>query len=273
MPEALDLEVIRDYLNHHAAGLTVSSAKVVRPTVVRSLVGEFPQDLCSRTLEGFQRRGKFLLTRFSGNRLLAVNPMLTGAFQYCPSSAPLYKRVCFTLSLSNSHDIRYLDPRQMGRVYYVDDDSLAQVPNLAEQGPDVLDPGSFAEFEERMKPFYGEIKGILTRGRVLAGIGNAYSDEILFAAGIYPFRKKRDLTQEEKRKIYEMSGEVVREAIEVLRKRVGKDIHKKVRDFLKVHNKGGKPCPNCGNAITQIGSNRRITSYCRYCQPGLLIKN
>ena len=273
MPEAPDLEVIRDYLNHHAAGLTVSSAKVLRPTVVRPLVGEFPQDLCSRTLEGFQRRGKFLLARFSGNRLLAVNPMLTGAFQYCPSSAPLYKRVCFTLSLSNSHDLRYLDPRQMGRVYYADDDALAQVPNLAEQGPDVLDPGSFAEFEERMKPFYGEIKGILTRGRVLAGIGNAYSDEILFAAGIYPFRKKKDLTQEEKRKIYETSGEVVREAIEVLRQRVGKDIHKKVRDFLKVHNKGGKPCPNCGNAITQIGSNRRITSYCRYCQPGLLIKN
>ena len=115
MPEAPDLEVIRDYLNHHAAGLTVSSAKVVRPTVVRSLVGEFPQDLCSRTLEGFQRRGKFILARFSGDRLLAVNPMLTGGFQYCPSSAPLYKRVCFTLSLSNSHDIALSGPTSDGQ--------------------------------------------------------------------------------------------------------------------------------------------------------------
>ena len=89
MPEAPDLEVIGDYLNHRAVGLTVSSAKVLRPTVVRSLVGEFPLDICGRTLEGFERRGKFLLARFSGNRLLAVHPMLTGAFQYCPSPAPL----------------------------------------------------------------------------------------------------------------------------------------------------------------------------------------
>ena len=54
---------------------------------------------------------------------------------------------------------------------------------------------------------------------------------------------------------------------------MGSDIHKKVRDFLKVHNKGGQPCPKCGGNITQLNANQRITSYCRHCQPGLLVRN
>lgn len=273
MPEAPDLEVIKDYLNHRTAGLVVCSAKVLRPTVMRSLAGDFPTDVQGRTLDEFRRQGKFLLAQLSGDRLLVVNPMLTGAFQYCGSSERLYKRTCFILSLSNDRELRYLDDRQMGIAYYVDDESLSQVPRLGEQGPDVLDPGSFEEFQERLRPYHGEIKGILTRGRVLAGIGNAYADEILFAAGIYPFRKKKALTQEETRRLFEMSREVVQEAIPVLRKRLGDNIHVKIRDFLKVHNKGGQACPRCGNTITQVNANQRITSYCRRCQPGLLLKN
>ena len=66
---------------------------------------------------------------------------------------------------------------------------MSQVPNLAEQGPDVMSGVTLEEFEERLRPFHGEIKGILIRGRALSGIGNAYSDEILFEAGIYPFGK------------------------------------------------------------------------------------
>ena len=272
MPEAPDLEITKDYLNDVAAGQRVVSARVLRPTVVRSLRGEFAEDLQGRKLRNVERRGKFLLMAFGGASLV-VNPMLTGAFQHCPSSDNPFKRVCFIISLSNGWDLRYLDQRQMGRVYHVDEQSMPQVPNLAEQGPDVLDCVSLDEFEERLRPFYGEIKGILTRGRVLSGIGNAYADEILFQAGIYPFRKKRDLSKDERRRLLETAPAVVRWAIEELRPRVGTKIHRKIRDFLKVHNKGGKPCPRCGAAITQIGSNQRITSYCRRCQPGLLLRN
>ena len=58
-----------------------------------------------------------------------------------------------------------------------------------------------------------------------------------------------------------------------MRERMGENIHIKVRDFLKVHNKGGTPCPRCGKAISQVTANRHITSYCRRCQPGMLISN
>ena len=147
------------------------------------------------------------------------------------------------------------------------------MPQLNEQGSDVLGEFSFEEFEQRLRPFRGEIKGVLTRGRVIAGIGNAYADEILFEAGVYPFRKRNALTTEELMCIYEKSREVARAAVIVLRERMGETMHTNVRDFLKVHNKGGEPCPNCGNAISQITANKRITSYCRRCQPGMLIRN
>ena len=128
-------------------------------------------------------------------------------------------------------------------------------------------------FQDRLKRFRGEIKGVLTRGAFLSGIGNAYSDEILFAAGISPFRKANSLDGEEKARLYQQCRLVVEDARDVLRERMGDEIHVKIRDFLKVHRKGGEPCPDCGASITQLNANQRITSYCRHCQPGMLVRN
>ncbi len=273
MPEAPDLEVIREFLTGRVVGSKVEAAEVVKPSVLRSLAGDMPADIEGRRIERLDRRGKLLLLRLSGERLLTINPMLAGALQYCPARQKRLKRTCVVLSLADEMELRYLDDKQMGSVYYVDEEMLNSVPRLNEQGPDVLDDFSFEEFQQRLRSFHGEIKGILTRGRVIAGIGNAYSDEILFAAQVYPFRRRKALKPDELLRIYAKSREVVQEAILVLRERMGEDIHIKVRDFLEVHNKGGQPCPRCGNAISQVTANRRITSYCRRCQPGMLIKN
>jgi formamidopyrimidine-DNA glycosylase len=177
------------------------------------------------------------------------------------------------MTLDGGSELRYLDDRQMGLVYYVTEEQIPEVPRLQEQGPDVLDGIPFDEFQNRLKRFHGEIKGVLTRGAFISGIGNAYSDEILFAAGLSPFRKARSLSKDDQARLYEQSRVVVEEAREVLRERMGDDIHVKIRDFLKVHRKGGQLCPGCGGNITQLNANQRITSYCRHCQPGMLIKN
>ena len=273
MPEAPDLEVIKDYLNQHAQGQTVQSARVLRPTVLRALAGDFSADISGRTFGAFERRGKFLLAPLSGERWLVINPMLTGAVQYCNRRERVLKKTSFVLELDQGLDLRYLDDRQMGMVYYVSDDQMADVSRLQDQGVDVLEDISFDEFQARLKVFRGEIKGVLTRGAFIAGIGNAYSDEILFAAGISPFKKARSLTKEELARLHTHSRAVVEDAIEVLRGRMGDRIHIKIRDFLKVHAKGGQPCPKCGGNITQLNANQRMTSYCRKCQPGMLIKN
>ena len=105
----------------------------------------------------------------------------------------------------------------------------------------------------------------------MSWIDNAYADEILFDARTYPFRKKKNLTEDELRRLHQSTRTVIEDAIGVVRERMGEDIHVKIRDFLKIHNKGGSPCHRCGANITQITANRRITSYCRTCQPGMLI--
>jgi formamidopyrimidine-DNA glycosylase len=279
MPEAPDLEVIKDYLNENLRDANVESCKLLRPTVVRSLAAEITGDLPGRAFLDAQRRGKFLTLRFSGGRSLVINPMLTGALQHCQESVRVQKKTCVILSFGGGMDLRYLDDRQMGKVYYIDngedggDPQDELVPQYTGLGPDVLSGITLEEFQARLKKFNGEIKGVLTRGAFISGIGNAYSDEILFAAGISPFKKCRALKPEELETLHTQCRQVLEEATETLRERMGSDIHKKVRDFLQVHNKGGQPCPKCGGNITQLNANQRITSYCRHCQPGLLIRN
>ncbi len=273
MPEAPDLEVVREYLTERMVGKPILSAKVLRPTVLRSLAGDFEEEVAGLTLESIERRGKYLLLWLSRGRCLAVNPMLTGAFQYCDEGSRILKRSCIALGLGDGKELRYLDDRQMGRVYFIEGEQLGEVPRLLDQGPDVISDISFEEFATRLKGYRGEIKGVLARGSWISGIGNAYSDEILFAAGVSPFRKAGRLSPEEVRSLYDQSKIVVRSAIEELRGRVGDDIHVKIRDFLKVHNKGGEACPNCGGNISQLTANQQITSYCRRCQPGMLISN
>ena len=272
MPEAPELEVAKDFLNERVRGVEVLSGRVLRPSVLRAVAGDLAKDVAGRTIDEVHRRGKFLVISLSGDRLLVVNPMLAGALQYCKPSDRVFKRTFIILALSNGMELRYLDDRQMGRVYYVTGGQLGQVPQYEELGPDVLEDVTFEEFQQRLKAFHGEIKGILTRGRVMSGIGNAYADEILFAAGVYPYRKRKQLTQDELRRIHQQSRKVVQDAIATVRERMGDDIHRKVRDFLQVHNKGGQPCPRCGGTITQITANQRITSYCRRCQPGMLVR-
>ena len=113
---------------------------------------------------------------------------------------------------------------------------------------------------------------MLTRGEFIAGIGNAYADEILWAAQLHPYRKRTTLTPEEIDQLYAAMPLVLREAINKVRVEMGEAIHREPRDFMAVHMKSGEPCPRCGTAISVVSANQRITNFCRTCQPGGLIK-
>ena len=139
MPEAPDLEVVKEFLTDRAVGAEIVSASAPRPDVVRSLEGPIVSDIAGRRIDAVARRGKFLILRLSGDRLLAINPRLTGTIQYAGPGDRLFKRTCLVLSLSNDREVRYLDERRMGFVYYTAEERLGEVPGLREQGPDVLD--------------------------------------------------------------------------------------------------------------------------------------
>ena len=274
MPEIPDLEVVKDFLNERIVGKEIVRAEAPKAWIVRSSAAEdFAADVVGRRFGRVLREGKDLIFPLDPDRVLVTNLMLTGHLQYCEPSAKHSKRLFFLLGTDDA-DLRYLDDRQMGLVYYVRPGQIGEVGHLAMQGPDALDGGlTFDEFKERIRPYRGEIKGVLARGKFLAGIGNAYVDEILWEAQVSPFRKRTELGDGELQRVYDAIPHVLHEAIGVVRERMLPNIHLKIRDFLKVHRKGGEPCPRCGTTISEIAPNQRITSWCRTCQPGGLIKN
>ena len=133
------------------------------------------------------------------------------------------------------------------------------MPTFGELGPEATDPALTLDgFRERLRPRRGEIKGVLVDQTFVAGIGNAYADEILWRAQIYPFRRRTSLSDEEVAALYEAMRTVLAEAIEILSVRVGEEIDKEVRDFLAVHGKPGQPCPAL-RGIDQRGETGRLS--------------
>jgi formamidopyrimidine-DNA glycosylase len=287
MPELPELEIVRDVLQRRLVGrriMEVSLSPKGGPIVVRDLTGHgFREGLMGRSIESVQRRGKFLLfglssetgpkpggSRREGPLTLAVNPKLTGRLQL---SAPTGKKagpVHVTLHFeAPTEELRYVDQKRMGQLYLTAE--LAAIPTFAEMGPDALE-ASPEIFRNRLRRFRGEIKGVLSREQFLAGIGNAYADEILWQARLHPYRKVSSMTPEEIDRLYAAMNVTLRESIEKVEAAMGEDIHLKPRDFFAVHMRGGKLCPRCGAKVSEITAGGRITNFCRSCQPGGLIR-
>jgi formamidopyrimidine-DNA glycosylase len=156
----------------------------------------------------------------------------------------------------------------MGKVYLLPAGVARDAPGLdADQGPDVDDPAlTLDAWRTRIRRHPGELKNLLRNQAFVAGIGNAYSDEILHAARLLPFRKRSTPAEEEVDALYEATRGTLARAIDVLRERVPPTFETQVRDFLAVHMKGGQPCPRCGTRITEVKAGGFVTSYCRGCQ-------
>ena len=270
MPELPDLTVVAEELERRISGRTVEEASAPMPILVRAT----PEDLA--TLEGMvvgvpRRRGKFLLIPFARGGtdalVLAANPMLAGRFWLTGSSEKVRARTGLRLRLDGGEDLRYVDREMLGKLYLVPPGGLAEVPGWPEMGLDADDPALTLEaFRHRIRRHPGELKPLLRNSRFVAGIGNAYSDEILWEAGLAPFRKRSSLDDAQIGRLYTAMRTVLDDAIDRLRASVPPNIETQDRSFLKIHLRGGQPCPRCGRELRQIGG-REATTFCRTCQP------
>ncbi len=290
MPELPDLTVVAEALHAALAGRAITSAEAPGPLAVRGTPAELAA-LVGQRLLSVRRRGKFLLMRLERDEI-ACNPMLTGRFQLSapgdklpsktavvlgvgprsagvPDAAPWTRGAAWLPADGARAEVRYRDPTQMGKIYLLPAGVERAVPGLGEpeQGPDADDPALTLEvWRDRIRRHPGELKNLLRNQSFVAGIGNAYSDEILHAAGLLPFRKRSSLAAEEVDALYGATRTTLTKAIDVLRERVPPTFERQVRDFLAVHDKGGQPCPRCGTRITEVKAGGFITSYCRGCQ-------
>jgi formamidopyrimidine-DNA glycosylase len=291
MPELPDLAILADAFHASLAGRRVTAVEAPGPLTVRGTPQEMAA-LVGQRLERFSRRGKFLWLEFDQDRVV-INAMLTGRLQLAldakvkrpaktlfvikfgtrgaaPDGAADWTRGASWIPTPDaSPEMRYRDPTQMGKVYLLPRGVERPVPGIGanEMGPDADDPALTVEvWHDRIRRHPGELKNLLRNQEFVAGIGNAYSDEILHAARLLPARKRGTLAPEEIDELYRATRETLAAAISVLRDRVPPTFETEVRDFLAVHKRGGKECPRCGQRITQTEAGGFTTSYCRHCQ-------
>lgn len=273
MPEIPELEAIKGYFTAELAGKRIATADARIPHVFRTPPQVIRDTLPGDTFGPVQRHGKFLLFPLASERVLAINPMLTGRFQYVDPATKLRAKTCLVLGIKEGRSLRYSDDRVMGKVYLVPLDQLSLIPNWTANGPDLLDPALTEDvWVARSKKYRGQIKSVLTNAEFVQGIGNAYSDEILWEARINPYVPRTKLSDDELRGLYRAAVAVMAWATPLVAGAMVKDgvlDYEERRDFMRVHRLGGKPCRRCGAAITEITANQRITSFCRTCQPEL----
>ena len=289
VPELPDLAVVVEAFHAALAGRTVTSAAAPAPLAVRGTPAELDR-LAGQQLHHVGRRGKFVELVLARDRIV-VNAMLTGRFQLAAPTVKLPAKTAVVLGFGPRSgpprdaarwtrgvawmpvddgpvEVRYRDPTQMGKVYLVPAGVIRPVPGYDETlGPDADDPALTLEvWRDRIRRHPGELKALLRNQAFVAGIGNAYSDEILHEARLSPFRKRSSLAPEEIDELYRATRATLQRSIETLRQRVPPTFETQVRDFLAVHRKGGQPCPRCGTRISEVSSRSEATSWCRGCQ-------
>ena len=290
VPELPDLAIVADAFHAALAGRPVTAARAPGPLAVRGTPAEL-EALVGQRLTGIRRRGKLVILDLERDRVV-INPMLTGRLQLASPGAALPTKTAVVLGFGPrarrprdaakwaaraswmpaddaEAEVRYRDPTQMGKVYLVPAGVGRVVPGLTDDeiGPDADDPGlTLDDWRARIRRHPGELKNLLKNQAFVAGIGNAYSDEILHAAGLLPFRKRSSLAPEEVDGLYAATRTTLARAIDVLRERVPPKFEKQARDWLAVHDKGGQPCPRCGTRISEVKPGGFVTSFCRGCQ-------
>jgi formamidopyrimidine-DNA glycosylase len=270
VPELPDLVHVADVLQSTFAGKTIVGARTGDPTVLRIMVSDpFPGVLIGRRLLAVDRRGHFLRFAIEGDLVIAVNAMLVGRYKVVtPEPAKKDPRALgLALSFGEAPELQYIDDKRMGKVYVARAADEGAIPVYGDLGIDPIMPTfTRAAFEKLIARRRDQVRAFLMDKRAIASIGNAYADEILFAAGIHPKTFCRTLDAAAKDKLYAAIVGVLREAVEVIRTR-NEPIEVKVRDFLKVRGRDGKACLACGTTIRAVRVGDGDACFCPQCQP------
>jgi formamidopyrimidine-DNA glycosylase len=272
VPELPEVETIRRDLEPLVVGRRVTGVEV-DPATIHLLAGapieSLRSSLVGRTFTAMGRRGKYLLLGLDDGRTLVVHLRMTGRLLWRDHEAPPEQYERARLCLDNGHDLRWSDLRKFGTWRIVDStDEL-----LARLGPEPIDEDfSLKQFRAALAGRKAPVKAVLLDQRRMAGLGNIYVDEALFAARVRPDTPAGWLSPAATKRLWQTSREVLERGIEnrgaSFRDYVdGQGKPGSQHMYVQVFRRDGKPCYQCGSTIARSVVGGRGTHYCPHCQP------
>lgn len=270
MPELPEVETIKNELLPHITGRRITDVTLLWEGVVGfPSVQEFRFRLIGQEIKGGRRRGKYLIIDLLNDEALIVHLRMTGALLLEPVPAELQRFTRTIIHLDNGKKLYFRDVRKFGRMWLVKDISHV----VGKLGPEPLEAGFTARLlAEILKNRSAPIKALLIDQPLIAGIGNMYADEALFAAKIHPLRTGDSLSQDEIKRLHRAIQKVLRSAINDKGASVenyfrpGGEVGTAHSQF-KVAHRRGELCPVCGTPIQRIVVRQRGTYFCPKCQP------
>jgi formamidopyrimidine-DNA glycosylase len=278
VPELPEVETIRRDLEKEILGKRIKTVEVggLRSVRRHRTKKDFIGRLEGRKVEGITRKGKYLLLRLDGGNILVVHLGMSGQLLRVKSpKEPLDKHTHVVITFTQGGQLRFVDPRTFGELFITTPDELEEeVPELAHLGFDPLEGVmSWTAFGERLYARKTKLKPLLMDQRFLAGIGNIYSDEILFAAGLRHDRSSETLTSQEVRRLYRAMVETLQDAIKhrgsSLADEQYRDLFGEVGEYQsqhQVYDREGQACRRCRSPIVRERVAGRSTFFCRQCQ-------
>jgi formamidopyrimidine-DNA glycosylase len=271
VPELPEVETIANDLAGVLLGQPIVRVFVAQCKLRLPVVGDLQDKLVGRTFLRISRRGKYLLFFVSDGSSLIIHLGMSGRLLIKPEKESIVNHQHVTLVFGNGLSLRFIDPRKFGLVVWHDADPESH-PLLAKLGPEPLEEDFGASYlygatSKRRVP----IKNLLMNSAIVAGIGNIYANEILFAAKIAPQRLANKLSLEECAVLVQVTRQILLRAIEgrgtTIRDYVStNNVSGAFQHKLKMYGRAGLPCLGCGGVIQYQRLGQRSTFFCERCQ-------
>jgi formamidopyrimidine-DNA glycosylase len=280
MPELPEVETVARDLRARILGATITRARCSWARTLRTHAPEaFAAAVAGRRVEGVGRRAKQIVVELSGDAALTIHLKMTGQLFVVPAGAPEDPYVRLVLELADGREVRFRDIRKFGKIGLygrdpVTGELVAEVGGaavFAGLGPEPLDEAfTVREFRHRLRRRSGRLKPLLLDQSFLAGVGNIYADEALWASRLHPLRTAGTLRPRDERHLYDAVRAILFEAVE----RRGSSIDDytapdgdgSMQERLQVYQRTGEPCPRCGRPVKRIVIGARSTHFCSWCQ-------
>jgi formamidopyrimidine-DNA glycosylase len=277
MPELPEVEVLRRDLEKEVVGKKIKTVEVAGLRSIRrhKQKKEFIVALEGHKIVSVARRGKYLVLRLDGSEALIVHLGMSGQLLRAKSArdkAPKHTHVVITFTQGGL--MRFVDPRTFGEMFITNYDELEQVEELAHLGLDPLETAlSWELFGRMLADRKMRLKALLMDQKFIAGIGNIYSDEILFQAGLRWDRMSDSLSQQEIRRLYRAIVETLQDAVKhrgsSLSDEQYRDLFGQLGEYQhhhQVYDREGEPCFRCRRPLVRARFSNRSTFFCEACQ-------